>query len=162
MTRLVPWTALRPSARARRWRLAGIGISIASSLALGAAAVAAVPFSVEQAGAALVAAVAGVLAWTSSRRITEQPLEIGVPATGEIEVRHAESSGALAQPMEIVFAARWLISLRSGAMLVPIWPDSLPPSLYRRLWVHLRWKKAVRSDHVPGSAATGRSTLEDR
>ena len=59
---------------------------------------------------------------------------------------HDASDSSEAVAVEMTFASPWLISLRRGTMLVAIWPDSLPPSAYRQLWVHLRWGRAMPSD----------------
>ncbi len=143
---LVPWTTIQPSQRARRWRHVGIGIAIASAVALLAAAVASSPFDP---GLAILAAVVGVAGWVAVGEHTTGSLQIGVSALGTLELREcAPPAGAavLAPPLSVSFAAPWLISLRHGTMLIPIWPDCLPPSIFRQLWVHVRWGRAAPSD----------------
>jgi hypothetical protein len=63
--------------------------------------------------------------------------------------------------VKMAFAAPWLISLRRGTMLVAIWPDSLPQSTYRQLWVHLRWGRAMPSDDR-GTQPNNRANSADR
>lgn len=161
---LVPWTALRPSKRARRWRLVGIGIAVASSVALFTAAAASAPFD---ASLAILAGIVGVTGLTAIRERPDKPLEVGVLQTGEIKIREClqpkseapnRSLPSESMPLHVVFAATWLISLRCGTMFVPIWPDCLPPSIYRQLWVHLRWGRAVPD----GSRQTKTNKFMDR
>ncbi len=143
---LVPWTPLQPSARARHLRRAAACIALASASALLAAALHAAPVDARLFALAIVAGVA-VVAVLPDR--TDRGLEIGVSSLGGVMVRSRDPADADAAPSHlarIVFAAPWLISLRSGTMLIPIWPDSLPLSTYRRLWVHHRWGRAIPSD----------------
>jgi hypothetical protein len=142
---LVPWTTLQPSARARQWRGVGLGIALVSSTALLAAAVASAPFD---AGLALLAGIAGLTAWVATQRRGGGPFEVGVSSLGEIRVRECDPavSDIPAAAVRVAFASPWLISLRRGTTLIPIWPDSLPQSIYRQLWVHLRWGRAMADD----------------
>ena len=162
---LVPWTALQPSSHARRWRYVGLGIALASLVALLLAAVSSAPFDP---ALALLAAIAGFAAWASTRGRICASLEIGVSSLGEIGVRERDpapsdvSPTLPAPPVHIAFASTWLISLRRGTMLIPIWPDSLPQSTYRRLWVHLRWGRAVPDDDDPRTTTTNRANSIDR
>ncbi len=162
---LVPWTALQPSSRARRWRHVGLGIALASFLALLIAAVSSAPFAP---ALALLAAVAAIAAWASTRARIAAPLEIGVSSVGEIRVRERDSAPSTvapaspAPPVHIAFASTWLISLRRGTMLIPIWPDSLPQSTYRQLWVHLRWGRVIPDDDDQRTTTTKRANSMDR
>ena len=161
---LVPWTALQPSPRARRWRQVGLGLALASSFALLIAAVASAPFDP---ALALLAGIAGFSAWASTRTRIGAPLEIGVSSLGEIRVRERDlaasgTSPAKPLPIRIAYASTWLISLRRGTMLIAIWPDSLPQATYRRLWVHLRWGRAVPSDDDQRTTTTNRANSMDR
>jgi hypothetical protein len=114
-----------------------------------AAAAASAPFNP---ALALLAGIAGLAAWAATRGRASGPFEVGVSSLGEIRLRERDpaaadvSEAAPVPPVHIVFASPWLISLRRGTMLIPIWPDSLPQSTYRRLWVHLRWGRAMPSD----------------
>ncbi len=143
---LVPWTIVQPSRQARRWRHMGLGIAIASALALFAAATASSPFNL---GLAVLATVVGVVGWVVVRERAAGSFEIGVSAIGTVELRECAPTGGAAvsgMPLSVSFAAPWLISLRRGTMLIPIWPDCLPPSVFRQLWVHVRWGRAGQSD----------------
>lgn len=140
---LVPWTTLQPSRRARRWRQVGLGIAIASATALLAAAVASSPFNPTL--AVLAVAVGSGAGWAAVRTKAPGSLEICVSGAGQVELR-ALGEGASAVPLSVSFAAPWLISLRRGTTLIPIWPDCLPPSVFRQLWVHVRWGRAAPSD----------------
>ncbi len=162
---LVPWTALQRSSRARRWRLVGLGLALASSLALLIAAVTAAPFDP---ALALLAAIAVCAAWASTRGRVCAPLQVGVSPLGEIGVRERDAApsdtspaGPL-PPVHIVFMSTWLISLRRGTMLIPIWPDSVPQSTYRRLSVHLRWGRAMPDNDDQRTTTTNRINSMDR
>ena len=142
----VPWTILRPSLTAKRWRWVGIMIGAASSIALLLAGLKTSPVSSGQlALAGLFAACCFGAVWV---RKTPQ-LEISVsPGSGLMLRRwHADESQLVATaetlPARLVFAAPWLISLRSGTRLIPVWPDCLPPTLYRRVWVHVHWGRVA-------------------
>ena len=140
---LVQWTALRPSLRARRWRYAGLIIAAASSIALAAAAVASRPFDI---GLAMLASFAALAVCIAIRTPVCRPLEVGIASDGQLRIRERQEkdpeSGIPECSISVAFATPWLISVRRGSMLIPIWPDSLPNSVFRRLWVHLRWGRA--------------------
>jgi hypothetical protein len=128
---LVPWTALQPSARERRWRLAG---QLGGFVALAATFVA-----LSQGGplnpllaVALIAAAVG-LSWPR-RPVAWQ---LGIDEGGRILARRPDASPE--RHLQCVFAAPWLVTFRVGRKLVPVWPDALPAESYRRLWVYLRW-----------------------
>ena len=161
----MPWTALQPSPRALRWRVIGLGLALASSLAILIAAVSSAPFDP---ALLLLAGITGCAAWASMRGRVSAPLEIGVSSLGEISVRErapslSDKRPAVPQsPVYVVFMSTWLISLRRGSMLIPIWPDSLPQSTYRRLSVHLRWGRAVPDVDDQRTTTTNRTNSMDR
>ncbi len=150
---LVPWSVLRPSLQARRVRQVGYAIAGVSSAMLLGAAFAVEPFDSSRLVVAIFVMIfCAFAARPASRR---RPLEIAVALDGEIKLRERRSSGgagfaegepAESMPVTVSFAAPWLISLRSGTMLVSIWPDCLAPSVYRQLWVHLHWGRAAPRD----------------
>ena len=161
---LVPWATLQPSSRARQWRWVGVAIALTSCAALLAAAFASDQFS----RPLLLLAGAGALgAWFATRTRTDGSLEVGVSSRGEIKLRERDASdidvldSRSAPAVHIAFASPWLISLRRGTMLVAIWPDSLPQSTYRQLWVHLRWGRAMPSDDDRGGVPTNRANSVD-
>jgi hypothetical protein len=139
-----------------------MGIALVSSTAMLAAAVASAPFN---AGLALLAGIAGLVAWAATRRRAGGPFEVGVSSLGEIEVRECDAAASdvsAADGVSVAFASPWLISLRRGTMLIPIWPDSLPQSTYRQLWVHLRWGRAMPIDSDRRATPTIRANSMDR
>jgi len=149
---LVPWTALRSSRTAKRWRGVGIAIGAISSLALVSTAAARPTVIGGLLGAAAIAVAACL--WAASRRALPV-FEIGVSHASELVLRRWSPPGGeqahvtredTSVSAQVMFAAPWLISLRSGTTLIPIWPDSLPPALYRRLWVYLHWGRAAFED----------------
>ena len=139
----MPWTALRPSSRATQLRRVAAGLAIGSCAALAVAAFASDPFDPV---AALLAVAGGLGVWTALKRSNSRQFDVGVSSAGRIELREHNALGSSTpETIRTVFASPWLISLRSGTMLIPIWPDSLPQSTYRQLWVHLRWGRAMPS-----------------
>ena len=141
---LVPWTKVQQSSRARQWRRVGVAIALTSCAALFAAALFSDPFNPI---AALLGSAGGLGAWLMIRPRSSQQIEIGVSSQGQVLLRDRDASGSSESvSVQMAFASPWLISLRRGTMLVAIWPDSLPQSIYRQLWVHLRWGRAMPSD----------------
>ena len=142
---LLPWTALQPSVRERRWRRAGQAIAGLAAIALAAAAFKAsfdVPLLLLAVGAAFAC-------WLAGRRRRTEAIEIAVDDGGAVCFRNAESprfDGTQGRVLECAFAAPWLITLRHGTMLLPVWPDSMPEKAFRRLWVYLRWSRGDRSN----------------
>ena len=156
---LVPWTALQPSSRARQWRRAGVAIALASCATLFAAAFLSDPFDPI---AALLGGVGCLSAWLAMRPRKPRRIEVGVSSLGQVMLREGDDwEIGKSATVEMPFASAWLISLRRGTMLVAIWPDSLPPSAYRQLWVHLRWGRAMPSDDR-GASPSIRADSADR
>ena len=101
--------------------------------------------------AALLAAVGGLLA---GRPALREPIEIGVDDSGGIALRRVTGTGGSTdQRLQCVFAAPWLITLKSGTMWVRIWPDSVPGNLFRRFWVHVRWNPGRQPADRTGATA---------
>lgn len=153
---LIPWTELQPSRRARQLRYVAAVIAAASSIALLAAAAASSAFD---GTLAVIAIVCAGVAWFAARERPDRRFEVAVAADSEVRLRECdavESADARsARSVTVSFAAPWLISLRSGTMLIPIWPDSLPPSVFRQLWVHLHWGRTGQSDNARRSKQAG-------
>ena len=144
----VPWTPLAPSRRERAVRRIGVWLVFSASAALLAAAARAEPFDPVLALGALLGFLAGALAGRSS---TGAPVEVGVDHSGALTVRRATVlDNGPEHRLQCIFAAPWLITLKSGTMWVPIWPDSVPGNTYRRLWVHIRWSSGRKPDLSTG------------
>lgn len=156
---LVSWTLLQPSARGRRWRHVGLAIGFAAALCLFAAAAVSAPFD---AVLALLAGIACVATWAAAGRRGREPFEVGVSALGEVKLRERDRADDAAVSVSVAFASPWLITLRRGTMLIPIWPDSLPQSTFRQLWVHLRWGREMPGDDDRRAVATNRANSKDR
>ena len=149
---LVPWTPLTPSRGEQAARRAGVCLALATSAALVFAAARGEAFDPFLGLAALLALVAGVAAARSS---PADPIEVGVDRSGALTVRRVTAIDNTPEyGLRCVFAAPWLITLKCGTMLLPIWPDSVPGNTYRRLWVHIRWgsgrQPADRAGIAPG------------
>jgi hypothetical protein len=130
--------------RERRWRRAGQLIAGLAAIALVAAAFKEsldVPLLLLALGAAL-------CGWLAGRPRRPGSIEIGVDDDGAVRFRdeNGRSDRGQERLLGCAFAAPWLITLRHGTMLIPVWPDSLPETAFRRLWVHLRWSRGIRSD----------------
>jgi hypothetical protein len=156
---LLSWTKLQPSSRARQWRRVGVGIALTSCVTLFAAAAYSDPFNPVP---AVLGCAAALGAWLALRVRNTRQVDIGVSSEGQVMLReHDATESSESVSVQMAFASPWLISLRRGTMLVAIWPDSLPQSTFRRLWVHLRWKKAMPSDDR-GTSPSNRANSTDR
>jgi hypothetical protein len=148
---LVAWTPLSPSRREQGLRrVARVLGGLAAAALLGAAVREA---SIEPAAAlaALLAAAAGLLA---GRPGCAPAIEIGIDDSGGIAVRRAADPVDSAElRWRCVFAAPWLITLRSGTMWVRVWPDAVPGNIFRRLWVYVRWNPGRRPADRTGATA---------
>jgi hypothetical protein len=140
---LLPWTTLQPSVRERRWsQVARAGVVLgagASSVAL----LGAQPPALLAAGVVVLAAV-GSLVFPRRRTVWQ----LGIADDGRVVARSADT--APERSLQCLFASTWLVTLRTGTEVVAVWPDSVPPDTYRRIWVHLRWAHAG-----PPAAASG-------
>src|SRR5512134_2150274 len=97
----------------------------------------------------LLAVGAALACWLSGRRRSTEAIEIAVDDGGAVCFRSTGSprfNGAKGRVLECAFAAPWLITLRHGTMLLPVWPDSMSEQAFRRLWVYLRWSRGDRSN----------------
>jgi len=102
--------------------------------------------------AALLAAAGGMLA--GRRPAPREPIEIGVDDSGCIALRRVVGTvDPNEQRLQCVFAAPWLITLKSGTMWVRIWPDSVPGNLFRRFWVYVRWNPGRQPADRTGATA---------
>jgi hypothetical protein len=133
---LVPWTPLAPSQRERRLRQLGAVLAVATAATVLITALRSEPFDVALAALALLLAVAAAWVWRARRAPS---MDVAIDADGRLLVRSSTGVDVGPSLARCRFAAPWLISIRSGTMWVPIWPDSVPPSTFRRLWVHIRW-----------------------
>jgi hypothetical protein len=139
----LPWTVLQPSARERRWlqvarfgAIAGAGASITALLASEPPA----PW----AACVVLLAVLGLVLLPRRR----SAWQLAIADDGRVVGRAADN--APERRLQCLFASTWLITLRVGTEVVPVWPDSLPTDSYRRLWVHLRWTHAGSPAAVNG------------
>jgi len=143
---LLPWVALQPSRRERRWRRTGSAIAAVAALALAVAAAR----SWFNASLLLLTIGAAIAAWSAGRPRAASPAEIGIDDEGTVLLRSAAGSRSGGVRLQCQFAAPWLITFRQGTMLVSVWPDSLPEAEFRRLWVHVRWSGVpARDDRRP-------------
>jgi hypothetical protein len=147
---ILSWTRLHPSAHERRWRIAGLAGAIAVSVLLAYFAAFREPrrpVVVWTAWAVSVAAV-GLVAAQFRPQVAR---EIAIDARGVVHLRAAASLPQVEpdRPIRPIFAAPWLITLLQGTMSVAIWPDSLPPDAYRRLWVCVRWGRQSSLQQAP-------------
>jgi len=138
---ILGWTVLLPSVRERRLWLAAIAAAATVAAVLAIAALAVDPrHPVRLWVAAWVALVAAGWGVHRARRAAGRRAEVSVAADGAVHARllngPADTLGGAAR---CVFVAPWLITLKSGAMLVPVWPDALSPDAFRRLHACARW-----------------------
>jgi hypothetical protein len=141
---ILGWTVLQPSARERRLWLAAVAATAASACVLAVAALVADPrYPGRVWSGALVSAAACVWALVRARPSSGGRREVKIDADGSIWTRVQagvfSSISASEHESRCVFAAPWLITLRCGAMLIAVWPDSLPLDAFRRLHACARW-----------------------
>lgn len=140
----LPWTELQPSARERRWlQVARAGALVGAVLATFALLRGSPPNPL--AAVVVVLATLGLVLWPRERG----PWQVGIADDGSVLARRAHNPPE--RSLQCVFVSRWLITLRVGTGLLAVWPDSLPPDAYRRLWVHLRWTHAKPPAPVAGA-----------
>jgi hypothetical protein len=138
---ILGWTVLQPSARERRLWLAAIAAAATVAAVLASAALALDPrHPVRLWVAAWMALVAAGWGVRGARRAAGRRTEVSVAADGAVQARPLNGrADALGGAARCVFVAPWLITLKSGAMLVPVWPDALSPDAFRRLHACARW-----------------------
>jgi hypothetical protein len=137
---ILSWTVLQPSARERRLWLAAVVATGASACVLAVAVPVADPRHPGHLwSAALVSAAASVWALVRARPSSGGSREVKIDADGSIWTRIQAGASNSECESRCVFAAPWLITLRCGAMLVAVWPDSLPSDAFRRLHACARW-----------------------
>ncbi|MGB2818975.1 MAG: hypothetical protein WBC37_17320 [Burkholderiaceae bacterium] len=150
---LVPWTPLTPSRCERAVRRTGVFLAVATSATLLVAAARDEAFDAFLVAVAVLALLAGAVA---GRSRPPARLEVGVDRSGALAVRRADDAESVPEHgLQCVFAAPWLITLRRGTILIPIWPDSVPGNTYRRLWVHIRWGSGRQPADLPAGIAPG-------
>jgi len=136
---ILAWTAVRPSVREGRLRFGALLLAAASVALLGAALVLGDPRHAALLAAALAAAglaLGRAMLWRSRR----PDIELAIDPSGAVRLRAAGSGDDA--PAHAAFAAPWLITLHSGAIWVPIWPDSVPNEAFRRLSACVHWARA--------------------
>lgn len=138
---ILGWTVLQPSVRERRLWLAAIAAAATVAAVLAIAALALDPRHPVRvwvaAGMAVVAVSWGV---RGARQAAGRRTEVSVAPDGAVQARPLNGrADALGGAARCVFVAPWLITLKSGGMLVPVWPDALSPDAFRRLHACARW-----------------------
>lgn len=133
---LVAWTPLSPSRREQGLRRVARVLGCSTAVVLVGAAFRAGSIEPAAALAALLAAIGG---WLAGRPAREAPIDIGIDDSGCIAARRLTAMDETTEHLRCVFAAPWLITLKSGTMRVRLWPDSVPGNIFRCLWVHIRW-----------------------
>ena len=95
--------------------------------------------------AVLLSATAAI--WTVRSVPRSEPgLEIAIGADGALQVRRCEGGAdEPPTPARCIFVAPWLITLRCGGVVLPIWPDSLPAPAFRRLHACTRWDSSAEA-----------------
>ena len=150
---LVPWTPLSPSRREqglRRWALA---LALASAVMLGIAACIADPIDPWR---LVLAATVLALGVRAMRLRGSASIDVAVDGRGQVRARWPGVNGPVERGLQCVFAAPWLITLKCGTMWLPLWPDSVPGTTYRRLWVHIRWSSGRPPAEPHARSAPGR------
>lgn len=159
---ILGWTVLRPSARERRLRLAAVAAAALTGAALLAAALLADPrHPVSVWSAAFFAVAATASAVFSLKRASVRRVEVAIRHDGTLLARKQDTPESAPQKLpRIVFVAPWLVTLRCGATLVPIWPDSVGSEAFRRLHACARWAR-MPDPADPGKDDRQSGTIDD-
>lgn len=142
---ILGWSVLQPSVRERRLWLAAAAALCASAIGLALAAALSDPRHPGQVWlAAATSAMAAAWSMRAGSKVFEASHEISILDDGTFMMRAiASGSNDPASTACCVFVASWLITMRCGAILVPVWPDSLPPEAFRRLHACALWAGAA-------------------
>jgi len=143
---ILSWTVLQRSVRERRLWIAAAIFMFACCAALLFAALTRDPRQPYVVWAALLlSAIAAI--WTVWSVPRGQPgFELGIGADGALQVRRCDGGAdELPAPACCIFVASWLITLRCGGVVLPIWPDSVPATAFRRLHACTRWDTSTEA-----------------
>jgi hypothetical protein len=137
---ILPWTVLQPSALERRWRTAALLAASVICIALVSAALdsdSRHPMLLSVAIAGCIAVTLGTYLWPR----TDERREVAIGRDGVVLLRPIADSADTGSALRPVFGAPWLITFKGGTIWLAIWPDSLPPDAFSRLWVSTRWSR---------------------
>lgn len=151
---ILGWTVLRPSARERWLRRAARVAAGATAIGLSGAALLADPRHPVALWLAVVAA--WLLLVSSLVEVgSQQRGELSIDDEGVVLYRQPADGSKAPVPARGVFVDQWLITLRVGAMWVPVWPDALPAEAFRRLQACVRWSTATAAPDTPRPPTDG-------
>jgi hypothetical protein len=139
---ILGWTVLRPSARERWLRNAARVAAGATAVGLSGAALLADPRDPVPLWLAVLTAWL-LLAWSVAGRSGEPGGELAIDDDGVVLYRPSAGGNEAPVAARGVFVDQWLITLRVGAMWVPVWPDALPADAFRRLQACVRWSAPI-------------------
>lgn len=154
---------MQPSRLERRWLQAAVATCGLVAALLTLAALILDPRHPLRVGSA--AALAGAATLWGIRKL-QDPVsaltELRIGADGHIRLRDARAGpGSPEQKVKCVFAAPWLITLRSGSRFIRLWPDSLPPETFRRVYAYIRWERAgTTATTDPTGAKASRNEID--
>lgn len=142
---IIGWTVLQRSKRERQlWSAAAIFMIVCC----GAFVFAALMRDPRQGLAVWTAVLSATAAIWTVRSVprSEPGLEIAIGADGALQVRRCDGGAdEPPAPAHCIFVAPWLITLRCGGVVLPIWPDSLPAPAFRRLHACTRWDSSAEA-----------------
>lgn len=151
---ILGWTVLRPSARERWLRNAARVVAGATAVGLSGAALLADPRHPVPLWLAVVAAWL-LLAWSLVEHGGRPGGELAIDDDGVVFYRRPAGGNEAPLTARGVFVDQWLITLRVGAMWVPVWPDALPAEAFRRLQACVRWSAATPAPDTPRPPTDG-------
>lgn len=151
---ILGWTVLQPSARERWLRYAARVTAGATALGLSGAALLGDPRNPALLWLAVLTAWL-LLAWSLVGRVAQPGGELAIDDEGVVHYRQTAGSHEAPVVARGVFVDQWLITLRVGAMWVPVWPDALPADAFRRLQACVRWSAAITAPDSPRPPTDG-------
>lgn len=151
---ILGWTVLRPSARERWLRTTAQVTAGATAVGLSGAALLADPREPIPLWLATMAAWL-LLGWSVVVRGGQPGGELAIDTAGVILYRPPTGGDEAPVAARGVFVDQWLITLRVGAMWVPVWPDALPADAFRRLQACVRWPAATAPPDSPRPPTDG-------
>jgi hypothetical protein len=151
---ILGWTVLRPSARERWLRSTARVTAGVTAVGLTGAALLADPRNPAPLWLAALAAWL-LLAGSMVRRGGRQGGELAIDDDGVVFYRQPAGGNETSVAARGVFIDQWLITLRVGAMWVPVWPDALPADAFRRLQACVRWSAAATAPESPRPPTDG-------
>jgi len=142
---IIGWTVLQRSKRERQlWSAAAIFMIVCCGALVFAALMRDPRQGLAVWTAVLLSATAAI--WTVRSVPRSEPgLEIAIGRMARYRCGAAAVAPMSRRRRHTAYVAPWLITLRCGGVVLPIWPDSLPAPAFRRLHACTRWDSSAEA-----------------